>query len=60
MNHFSMMVIVASGAVMLASLLVVDTASTMECIKDSHTVSLITEISFFTFRNNPSFLDINL
>jgi hypothetical protein len=59
MNHFSMM-IVASGAVMLASLLIVDTASTMECIKDSHTVSLITEISFFKVCNNPSSLDINL
>ncbi|XP_023725099.1 uncharacterized protein LOC111874108 [Cryptotermes secundus] len=36
MNHFSMM-IVASGVLMLASLLIVDTASPAECIKDSHT-----------------------
>jgi hypothetical protein len=51
---------VASGAVMLASLLIVDTASTVECIKDSHAVSLITEISFFKVHNNPSSLGITL
>jgi hypothetical protein len=54
MNHFPMMMmIVASGAVMLSSLLIVDTASTMECVKDSHTVSLFTEISFFKVHNDP-------
>jgi hypothetical protein len=59
MKHFPMMVFVASGAVMLAPLLIVDAASTGECIKDNHAVSLLTEILFFKVHNNPSSLDIN-
>lgn len=60
MNHFSMMMIVASGVLMLASLLIVDTASPAECTKDSHTVSLTTEMSIFKVRNHRPFLYINL
>jgi hypothetical protein len=58
MTHFSMLVLMASGAVMLAPLLIVDAASTAECVKDSHTVSLITQISFFAVRTDPSFIDM--
>jgi hypothetical protein len=53
-KHISMMMFIASGAMMLAPLLIVDAASTVECIKDSHTVSLITQLSFFKDNFNPS------
>jgi hypothetical protein len=52
-KHFSMIMLMTSGAVMLAPLLIVDAASTAECIKDSHTVSLITRLLFFRVHINP-------